>query len=95
MAPARIEEPPVSWISPAYQHKPYDGPPRNVESIDALNFPKALQPKAYDIEGTNPNSKILFLDVNILDASGKLPYRGDVLIEGDYLHSTSARPAHD
>lgn len=80
------------WTSPAYQHTPYEGPPRNVATIDALSFPKHLQPKAYDIEGTHPDSKILFLDVSILDASGKLPYRGDVLIEGDQSIPGSSGP---
>ncbi|EMD65268.1 hypothetical protein COCSADRAFT_158938 [Bipolaris sorokiniana ND90Pr] len=32
---------------------------------------------------THPESKILFLDVNILDSSGKEPFGGDVLIEGE------------
>ena len=81
MAPARLVDD-VSWTSPAAVLKPYDGPPRNVDSIAALSFADNLRPKNYDIAGTHPDSKILFLDVEILDATGRLPYRGDVLVEG-------------
>ena len=59
-----------------------DGPPRNIAYIEALNFDPKLQPKNYEIAGTHPDSKILFLDVNILECTGQLPYKGDVLIEG-------------
>ena len=82
MAPARIVEDTIPWTSPAYPVSVYDGPPRNVATIDAVKFDPSLQPKPYEIEGTDPNSRILFLDVEILDSTGKLPYRGDVLIEG-------------
>jgi hypothetical protein len=61
---------------------PFQGTPRNIEAIGALNFDKSLEPKTYDIMCTHPESKILFLDVNILDSTGREPYRGDVLIEG-------------
>jgi hypothetical protein len=82
MAPARIIETSEPWTSPAAQFEVYDGPPRNISSIDAVNFPPNLQPKKYDILGTHLDSRVLFLDVNILEATGKLPYRGDVYIEG-------------
>lgn len=94
MAPARIEEADVPWTSPAYHQKPYEGPPRNIATIDALEFASNLQPKSYDIAGTHPDSRILFLDVNIFDASGKLPYKGDVLIEGKYYLSTACTSGH-
>lgn len=81
MAPARIIED-VPWTSPAYVPEPYDGPPRNLAYIDQVDFDSSLQPKDYDIQGTHPDSTILFLDVDILEATGKLPYRGDVLIRG-------------
>ena len=82
MAPARIVEDSVPWTSPAYVPEPYDGPPRNIAYIENLKFDSKLQPKNYDIAGTHPESKVLFLDVEILECTGKLPYRGDVLIEG-------------
>ena len=47
-----------------------------------MNFDPKLQPKNYEIAGTHPDSKILFVDVNILDCTGRMPYKGDVLIEG-------------
>ena len=81
MAPARVFED-IPWTSPAYPVTVYDGPPRNVASIQAVQFDPSLQPKNYEIAGTDPDSKILFVDVEILDSTGQLPYRGDVLIEG-------------
>lgn len=81
MAPARVVEE-VPWTSPAYVPESYNGPPRNIATIDAIQFDQNLQPKSYSIAGTHPDSKILFVDVEILDATGKLPYRGDVYIEG-------------
>lgn len=86
MAPARIEEPPVSWpTADEDRAEPYKGFPRNIKPIDAIAFDESLQPKNYDIFGTHSDSKILFLDVNILDSTGREPYRGDVLIEGERI----------
>lgn len=83
MAPARIEEPPVSWSTDLDTlRSSFKGTPRNIAAIDALNFDPSLQPKHYDILGTHPESKILFLNVNILDSTGREPFEGDVLIEG-------------
>ncbi|KAK5048570.1 hypothetical protein LTR84_005661 [Exophiala bonariae] len=84
-----------SWTSPAASFESYDGPPRNIASIDAVNFPSDLQPKQYDILGTHMDSKILFLDVNILEATGKLPYRGDVYIEGKRIKFVGEVPIKD
>lgn len=83
MAPARIEEPPVSWdVDVDAPLEPYTGPPRNLKPINAIHFDSSLQPKDYTIAGTHPDSKVLFLDVNILDSTGANPYHGDVYIEG-------------
>lgn len=49
---------------------------------DLVEFDKSLTPKKYEIKGTDPNSKILFTDVNIIDSTGADPFRGDVYIEG-------------
>lgn len=57
-------------------------PPRNVDWIEEVSWDPSLQPKDYDIQGTHPDSKILFLNVKILDSTGREPYLGDVLIEG-------------
>ncbi|KAK7699406.1 hypothetical protein SLS64_011702 [Diaporthe eres] len=81
MAPARTEADP-SW--PTDTNKPptsYQGSPRNVKHIDAIPWDRSLEPKHYEICGTDPDSKILFLDVNILDSTGAEPYKGDILIE--------------
>ena len=83
MAPARIEEPAVSW-STEQDNGPtkYQGFPRNIKAIDEISFDASLQPTEYAIQGTHPDSKILFLDVNIIDSTGREAYHGDVLIEG-------------
>ena len=61
---------------------------RSYKDVDTMNpheqvhFDPSLKPKSYTIKGTDPNSKILFRDVNIIDSTGKAPFRGDVYIEG-------------
>jgi hypothetical protein len=50
---------------------------------DSVNWDPSLKPKSYQIKGTDPNSKVLFRDVSILDSTGREPYRGDVYIEGN------------
>lgn len=72
----------VSWMSPDCPVDNYDGPPRNIAYIDQLDFNPNLQPVHYEIAGTSPSSRILTLDVEILEATGREPYRGDVLIKG-------------
>lgn len=52
---------------------------------EEVRFGPSLTPKKYEIKGTNPNSKILFKDVNILDSTGKDPYRGNVYIQGERI----------
>jgi hypothetical protein len=71
------------WTSSSHVQPSYDEPPRNIAYIESIDFDKSLQPKNYDIAGTNVESKILILDVQILDATGTSPYRGDVLIQGE------------
>lgn len=75
--------------------------PRNIESINQVQWDASLQPKDYDIYGTHPDSKILFVGVNILDSTGREPYLGDVLIEGKSLcayatitHAHNLRSTH-
>lgn len=91
MAPARTVNEQVSWPSVDVEPKPYQGHPRNVEPIDAIKWDETLQPKKYSIFGTHAESKILFLDVNILDSTGKEPFRGDVLIEGSCPYTAFTR----
>lgn len=83
MAPSVAQEPSVSWPTQVQpKSTPSSGRPRNIDPINSLNFPSHLQPERYEIQGTHPESKILFTDVNILDSTGREPYHGDVLIEG-------------
>lgn len=49
---------------------------------ELVNFDPSLKPKDYQIKGTDPSSKVLFLDVNIIDSTGADPFNGDVYIEG-------------
>jgi hypothetical protein len=49
---------------------------------DEVHFDPSLKPKDYTIKGTDPNSKVLFRDVNILDSTGADLFRGSVYIEG-------------
>lgn len=82
MAPARTEVDP-SW--PTDRNKAptsYQGSPRNIKHINAIQWDRSLEPKRYEICGTDPDSQILFLDVKILDSTGAEPHKGDVLIEG-------------
>lgn len=72
----------VSWMSADYPIDNYDGPPRNVAYVEQLDFDSDLRPVNYEIVGTAPSSQILILDVEILEATGREPYRGDVLIVG-------------
>lgn len=83
MAPIRIE-PQNAWsvATPAAESEAYNGPPRNLAAINALDFDESLLPKHYQILGTHPESKMLFLDFNILDSTGQAPYRGDALVQG-------------
>jgi hypothetical protein len=92
MAPVKIDDPLPSFSQTSISGEPYRGPPRNVETIDAIKFDASLQPKNYHILGTHPESKILFTDVNILDSTGRDPYRGDVLIEGEKITKVGVVP---
>lgn len=82
MAPSRVESP-KPWSTGIERiDSRYAGPPRNIDAIDAVEFAPNLQPAEYSIFGTHEKSKILFLDVQILDSTEAEPYSGDVLIEG-------------
>jgi hypothetical protein len=86
MSPTRVEKP-VSWPTEADTPPPeYNGPPRNLESIRNLHFDPSLQPTKYEMLGTHAESQVLFLDVNILDSTGREPFHGDVYVEG-MLHN--------
>jgi hypothetical protein len=92
MAPSRIDDILPSFSQTSTTNEPYNGPPRNLANIQALKFDDALQPNRYEILGTHPDSKILFTDVNILDSTGKDPYRGDVLIQGEKIANVGIVP---
>ena len=91
MSPSRNPEPATSFAAKP-NSEAYRGPPRNVATINAINFDKALQPKQYEILGTHPESQILFTDVEILDSTGRDPYKGDVLIKGEKITHVGVVP---
>ncbi|KAK3076453.1 hypothetical protein LTS18_012965, partial [Coniosporium uncinatum] len=59
---------------------------------DDVHFDPKLKPKSYQIKGTRSDSKILFVDVNILDSTGREPYRGDVYLEGERIRYVGEVP---
>jgi hypothetical protein len=74
----------ISWPSWSVESTDvaYEGYPRNISYIDNLRLDPELTLAEYHTEGTNLDSKILFLGVKVLDSTGKMPYYGDILIEG-------------
>jgi len=64
------------------RHQSYD----HVDTMnphESVHFDPSLQPKKYHIKGTDADSKVLFRNVNILDSTGRDPFKGDVYIEGE------------
>ncbi|GKZ31276.1 hypothetical protein AbraIFM66950_011635 [Aspergillus brasiliensis] len=85
----------VSWMSKDCPLEHYDGPPRNIAYIDQLDFEPNLQLVNYEIAGTSASSRILILDVEILESTGREPYRGDVLIVGERFAHVGEVPNKD
>jgi hypothetical protein len=82
-----------SWLQDTdVSRSDHKGFPRNVQPIENVKWDQSLQPKNYEIFGTHPDSKILFLDINILDSTGKEPYHGDVFIEGERIAAVGTVP---
>lgn len=65
-----------------------NGDCRHVSSHESVHFDTCLKPKSYHMKGTNPDSKILFRNVRILDSTGREPFLGDVYIQGE-AHSSA------
>lgn len=59
---------------------------------DHLHFDPKLKPKPHKVAGTSPDWKTLFLDVNIIDSTGREPYRGDVLVLGERIVAVGTVP---
>ncbi|KAK3722770.1 hypothetical protein LTR37_002342 [Vermiconidia calcicola] len=59
---------------------------------DSVRFDPSLEPKRYQMKGTDPNSKVLFRDVNIIDSTGQEPFKGDVYIEGERIRYVGSVP---
>ncbi|ODM20553.1 hypothetical protein SI65_03606 [Aspergillus cristatus] len=95
MAPSLPMSTRVSWAQSLSTIEPYHGPPRNIQPINEVQFEERLRPENYEIFGTHPDSKILITDVRILDSTGREPYRGDVLIEGERFTAVGNVPNID
>ncbi|CAM1504602.1 Fc.00g021930.m01.CDS01 [Cosmosporella sp. VM-42] len=86
----------VSW--PQGSHSPWKSCPnsndfpRNIAYIHKLKIDPDLQPTKYEINGTHPETRILFVGVRILDSTGREPYLGDVLIEGEKITAVGDVP---
>ncbi|KXT02695.1 hypothetical protein AC579_3797 [Pseudocercospora musae] len=78
-----------------------DSKPDGYSRVDTMNphdkvhFDPKLQPKNYTIKGTDPDSKVLFRDVNIIDSSGREPFHGDVYVEGERIKYVGKVPDVD
>lgn len=83
MSPSIVTTSSVSWAESMSNNEPYNGPPRNIQPIDDVKFDERLRPKNYEMSGTHPESRILILDVYIIDSTGREPYHGDILLEGE------------
>ncbi|KPI44008.1 uncharacterized protein AB675_6173 [Cyphellophora attinorum] len=59
---------------------------------DLVEWDRKLTPKRYEIKGTNPDSRILISDVNIIDSTGKPPFKGDVYVEGERIKHVGSVP---
>lgn len=75
----------INGISAAGQQNGANGKIDTMNPHDYVQFDPSLKPKSYHIKGTDPNSKVLFRDVNIIDSTGRDPFTGDVYIEGERI----------
>jgi len=86
MAPAAVDERGLmtNGVNDRTSHTDANGTLKidTMNPHDWVHFDAALKPKDYQIKGTKPDSKILFLDVNIIDSTGNESFKGDVYIEG-------------
>lgn len=69
---------PVNGVRPQAIH----GETTTAFPHEDVKFDESLKPKSYSIKGTDPESRILFRNVNILDSTGRDPFVGDIYIEG-------------
>nr|OQO18620.1 hypothetical protein B0A51_15025 [Rachicladosporium sp. CCFEE 5018] len=60
---------------------------------EAVHFDPSLKPKNYQIKGASPSSKVLFLDVNIIDSTGRerIKYVGEVPNKDDLRKNPAVR----
>ncbi len=105
-APEKSTWKPPSWARPDGQKsyteadmrklnglgEPWDHRKPQIRGIDLTKpDPRIVVPKR-EMAGTDPDSKILFKDVRILDSTGKEPYSGDVLVVGERIRYVGEVP---
>lgn len=64
---------------------PWDYKNPKIKDVDILKTDPRIHIPRREMAGTDPNSKILFKDVKILDSTGKEPFSGDVLVVGERI----------
>jgi imidazolonepropionase-like amidohydrolase len=58
-----------------------------IRGIDLTKPDQRIKVPRRHMEGTDPSSKILFTNVQILDSTGRQPFSGSVLVEGERIRS--------
>ena len=66
-----------------------------IKGIDLTKLDDRVVIPRREMAGTDPNSKILFQDVNILDSTGREPFRGDVLVVGEKIRYVGQVPDNE
>ncbi|KAJ5679481.1 fumarylacetoacetate hydrolase [Penicillium macrosclerotiorum] len=67
-------------------------PTRKLAPHEDVQFDPALQPRAHRMTATSDNSKVLILNVQILDSTGAKPYTGDLYIQGERIQYVGVVP---
>lgn len=60
------------------------------KGIDLTKPDPRLKPRSIEIEDDRPETSLAFVDVNIIDSTGKPAYRGDVLVKGKRIVSVGS-----
>ncbi|KAJ5862122.1 hypothetical protein N7455_006190 [Penicillium solitum] len=67
-------------------------PTRKQAPYEDVHFDASLKPRAHKMRETSSESKILYLNVRILDSTGAEPYDGDVYVQGERIRYVGTVP---
>ncbi|KAL6301509.1 hypothetical protein BKA93DRAFT_738594 [Sparassis latifolia] len=67
--------------------EPWDWRRPSFRGIDLTKPDRRVKPNLCEIFCSDPDARIVFKDVNIIDSTGKAPYQGAVLIKGNRIVS--------